>query len=257
MNIPATVLIVENDPEVASGLQLWLLDAGYYVQTASFGRQAIEIVRSRPVDLVLLSGGLPEQSGHDMCRKLRMQSTIPIILMVDSPHCGCCVQSLEAGADDCIIKPVNTRELQARINAIFRRIAFTSTTHNRQIQIGNICLDPVAHKVLKHNREVALRQKEYELLYVLMSRPGQVISRAELLDQVWGVNWLGDTRTLDVHIRWVREKIEDNPGQPRYIQTVRGVGYRFATAEATSLSPETVANFAGNKSATASQIPTA
>lgn len=230
VNFPATVLIVESDPDVVSGLQFWLLDAGFYVQSASSGQQAIELVRSRSLDLVLLSATLPTQSGHDLCRKFRQQSTTPIILMVDSPQCDSCVQSLEAGADDCITKPINHRELQARINALFRRIAYTNHTLNRQIQIGHICLDPIAYKVFKHNQELALRQKEYDLLYVLMSRPGQVVSRAELLDQVWGINWLGDTRTLDVHIRWLREKIEDTPSRPQFVQTVRGVGYRFATS---------------------------
>lgn len=257
VNIPATVLIVESDPEAVSDLHLGLLDAGFHVQTASSGRQAVEFVLTRPVDLVLLGATLSKQCGRDICRMLRLHSTIPIILMVESISCGCCVQSLEAGADDCIAKPINFRELQARINALFRRIAFTSIAQNRKIQIGHICLDPIAYKVFKRNREVALRQKEYELLYVLMSRPGHVVSRGELLDQVWGVNWLGDTRTLDVHIRWVREKIEDNPSHPCLIQTVRGVGYRFASlTEAGNLSPEPVSNMAGKQSATSSQIPT-
>ncbi len=110
-------------------------------------------------------------------------------------------------------------------------MAFEEAPKTHHIEIGDVRLDLAAHKVYSKNQELTLTQKEYDLLHALMSHAGQVVSRAELLDQVWGVEWLGDTRTLDVHIRWVREKIEENPSQPRYVQTVRGVGYRFATPE--------------------------
>ncbi len=255
MNIPATVLIVESDPDVVSRLNLGLLSAGFYVQTTNSGQRSKELVWNGAVDLVLLSADLPEQSGIDLCRQFRTLSTMPIILMTSPPHRACYVQCLDAGADDCIPNSIDCRELQARINAIFRRISFANTSHTRKIQIGQLCLDPSAYRVFKHNRELTLRQKEYELLYVLMSRPGQVVSRTELLDQVWGVNWMGDTRTLDVHIRWVREKIEDSPSRPHYIQTVRGVGYRFiAPAEISPLHQRVAANGVSRQNGLPAQI---
>jgi DNA-binding response OmpR family regulator len=141
------------------------------------------------------------------------------------------VLGLELGADDYLPKPFSFRELLARIRAVFRRMAFEEAPKAEQVRIGDVLLDLAAHKVYRQDQELAVTQKEYDLLRSLMTQAGRVVSRAELLDQVWGVDWLGDTRTLDVHVRWLREKIEEDPSQPHYIQTVRGVGYRFAAPE--------------------------
>jgi DNA-binding response OmpR family regulator len=176
---------------------------------------------------------LPGLDGWDVCRRLRETSTVPVIMLTARDEEIDRVLGLELGADDYLCKPFSFRELLARIRATFRRISFEGAPKTPVLQVGGVRIDLSAHKVFRDNEELAITQKEYDLLRVLMSWAGKVVSRAELLDQVWGVDWLGDVRTLDVHIRWLREKIEDDPSNPRSIQTVRGVGYRFAVPEET------------------------
>jgi two-component system alkaline phosphatase synthesis response regulator PhoP len=159
------------------------------------------------------------------------EQSIPIIMLTAKGEEADRIAGLELGADDYLAKPFSFRELLARMRAIFRRMAFEEVPKTSPMEIGDVRLDAAAHKAYKQGGELTLTQKEYDLLHTLMSRAGQVVSRADLLDRVWGVEWLGDTRTLDVHIRWLREKVEEDPSQPRYVQTVRGVGYRFATEE--------------------------
>jgi two-component system response regulator RegX3 len=140
------------------------------------------------------------------------------------------ILGLELGADDYLTKPFSTRELLARIKALLRRVEYerAALPANRTISFGDVRVDLDARQVTRSGETLALRYKEFELLSLLLSRAGQVVSRAEIFDEVWGTDWLGDTRTLDVHVRWLREKVEPDPGNPRFIQTVRGVGYRFA-----------------------------
>lgn len=195
------------------------------------GHQALDLAKEESPDLIVLDIMLPGMDGLETCRRLRQESTVPIIMLTARGQEIDRVLGLEMGADDYLAKPFSFRELLARIRATFRRMAFEEAPKATQIEIGDVLLEIGAHKVYKKDQELTLTQKEYDLLHTLMSRAGRVVSRAELLDLVWGVEWLGDTRTLDVHIRWVREKIEENPSQPRYVQTVRGVGYRFATPE--------------------------
>jgi len=195
------------------------------------GYDALEITREEEPDLIVLDIMLPGIDGWETCRRLRQESTVPIIMLTARGQEIDRVLGLEIGADDYLAKPFSFRELLARIRATFRRMAFEETPKTTQIQIGDVRLDVGAHRVYKKDRELTLTQKEYDLLHTLMSHAGQVVSRSELLDHVWDVEWMGDTRTLDVHIRWVREKVEEDPSQPRYIQTVRGVGYRFAVPE--------------------------
>jgi DNA-binding response OmpR family regulator len=195
------------------------------------GHEALDLAQEESPDLIVLDIMLPGIDGLETCRRLRQESTVPIIMLTARGQEIDRVLGLEMGADDYLAKPFSFRELLARIRATFRRMAFEETPKATQIEIGDVSLDIGAHKAYKKDQELTLTQKEYDLLHTLMSRAGRVVSRAELLDLVWGVEWLGDTRTLDVHIRWVREKIEENPSQPRYVQTVRGVGYRFSTPE--------------------------
>jgi DNA-binding response OmpR family regulator len=195
------------------------------------GHQALDLAQEETPDLIVLDVMLPGMDGLETCRRLRQESTVPIIMLTARGQEIDRVLGLEMGADDYLAKPFSFRELLARIRAVFRRMAFEEAPKATQIEIGDVRLDMAAHKVFKRSQELTLTQKEYDLLHTLMSRAGRVVSRAELLDLVWGVEWLGDTRTLDVHIRWLREKIEENPSQPRHVQTVRGVGYRFATPE--------------------------
>jgi len=226
------ILVVDDEPLITESLEYSLQQEGFQVVVAHDGPQALQLAREAAPDLVVLDIMLPGMDGWEVCRRLRQESTVPIIMLTARGQEIDRVLGLELGADDYLPKPFSFRELLARMRAIFRRMDFEGATQATQpIQIGDVRLDVAAHKAYKQNRELTMTQKEYDLLHTLMANAGQVVSRAELLDQVWGVDWLGDTRTLDVHIRWVREKIEENPSQPRYIQTVRGVGYRFATPE--------------------------
>lgn len=223
------ILIVASDPFYPQFLTERLQQDGFKVCTAQEGYQALGLVEARRPDLVVLDVALPGLDGWEVCRLLRQDRTVPIILVKADAEEADRVRGLEMGADDFLNKPFSLRELVARMRAIFRRIMFERVAHSSQLQIGAVRIDVGARRIYKENQALILTQKEYELLYVLMSQAGQVVTRAELLDKVWGTSWLGDTRTLDVHIRWVRQKIEENPSQPRYVQTVRGIGYRFIT----------------------------
>jgi DNA-binding response OmpR family regulator len=225
------ILLVDDEPLITESLEYSLKQEGFEVVVAYDGYQALELTRQEEPDLVVLDIMLPGMDGWETCRRLRQQSTVPIIMLTARGQEIDRVLGLEMGADDYLAKPFSFRELLARIRAIFRRMAFEEPLKSKQLQIGHVRLDEAAHKVYREDEELTLTQKEYDLLVTLMSNAGNVVNRADLLDQVWGVEWLGDTRTLDVHIHWLREKVEEDPSQPRYIQTVRGVGYRFATLE--------------------------
>jgi len=225
------ILVVDDEPLITESLEYSLKEEGFEVVIAHDGPQALEAVRRENLDLIVLDIMLPGMDGWETCRRLRQESTVPIIMLTARGQEIDRVLGLEIGADDYLAKPFSFRELLARMRAIFRRVAFQEAPKSAQIRISDVRLDLGAHKAYKKDHELTLTQKEYDLLHALMSRAGQVVTRADLLDQVWGVEWLGDTRTLDVHIRWLREKIEDDAGRPHYVQTVRGVGYRFATPE--------------------------
>lgn len=232
LTVPAKrILVVDDEPLITESLKYSLEQEGFQVSVAHNGHQALETARASRPDLIVLDIMLPGMDGWETCRRLRQESTVPIIMLTARGQEIDRVLGLEMGADDYLAKPFSFRELLARIRATFRRVAFEEASKAAQIQIGDVRLELAAHKVFKQDQALTLTQKEYDLLRTLMSHAGRVVTRAELLDQVWGVEWLGDTRTLDVHIRWVREKVEANPSRPRYIQTVRGVGYRFATPE--------------------------
>jgi len=225
------ILVIDDERLITESLEYSLKQEGFQVTVAHDGYRALEVVRAEAPDLIVLDIMLPGMDGWETCRRLRQESTVPIIMLTARGQEIDRVLGLEIGADDYLAKPFSFRELLARIRAVFRRMAFEESSKTTQFEIGDLRLDVAAHKVYKKGQELTLTQKEYDLLRTLMSHPGRVVTRAELLDQVWGVEWLGDTRTLDVHIRWVREKVEEHPSQPRYVQTVRGVGYRFAAPE--------------------------
>jgi DNA-binding response OmpR family regulator len=232
LSVPAKkILVVDDEPLITESLEYSLKQEGFQVVVAHDGHQALDLAQEEAPDLIVLDIMLPGMDGWETCRRLRQESTVPIIMLTARGQEIDRVLGLEMGADDYLAKPFSFRELLARIRAVFRRMAFEEAPKATQIEIGDVRLDVAAHKVFRKGQELTLTQKEYDLLQTLMSRAGRVVSRAELLDLVWGVEWLGDTRTLDVHIRWLREKIEENPSQPRHVQTVRGVGYRFATPE--------------------------
>lgn len=230
-NLPMTsVLLVDDEKMITDPLVRALTQAGYEVTVADNGRDGLALARQKQPDVVVLDVMMPQMDGWDVCRALRQDSTVPILMLTALGDEVDRILGLELGADDYLTKPFSTRELIARLKALLRRVELDRRQQSAgdQIVAGNLRLELNTHRAFKDGAELMLRQKEYDLLSLLLSRPGEVITRAEFFDRVWGTDWLGDTRTLDVHIRWLREKIEADPGQPRLIQTVRGVGYRFA-----------------------------
>jgi len=224
-----TILIVDDDPLITGPTEQALTAAGYDVEVASDGARGLRAAREIDPDVVVLDVMMPEMDGWEVCKNLREVSAVPILMLTALGDEVDRILGLELGADDYLTKPFSTRELLARIKALLRRVEFdrAALPANRTFNFGDIHVDLDTRKVTRNGEELALRYKEFELLSLLLSRAGQVVSRAEIFDEVWGTDWLGDTRTLDVHIRWLREKIEPDPGNPQFIQTVRGVGYRF------------------------------
>ncbi len=225
-----SVLLVDDEKMITGPLARALTQANFTVMVADNGRDGLALAREKQPDVVILDVMMPQMDGWGVCRALRQDSAVPILMLTALGDEVDRILGLELGADDYLTKPFSARELIARIKALLRRVELDrrQQTAVDQISAGDLRLQLNTHRAYKGNRELLLRQKEYDLLALLLSRPGDVISRAEFFDRVWGTDWLGDTRTLDVHIRWLREKIETDPSQPRLIQTVRGVGYRFA-----------------------------
>lgn len=225
------ILIIEDDRLIVGPVLRALALAGYEALSADDGKSGLALARAEKPDVVILDIMLPEIEGWEVCKLLRAESSVPILILTALGEEVDRILGLELGADDYMTKPFSTRELIARIKALLRRVEL-DTKHKAQdasLNIQEIRLDFGTRKVYKAQQELQLRYKEFELLSLLMAHAGNVVTRAEIFDQVWGTQWLGDMRTLDVHIRWLREKLETDPHQPELIQTVRGVGYRFAT----------------------------
>ena len=221
-----TILVVDDSANVRTLVREYLTAEGFRVVTANDGRQALFIARDEEPDLILLDIMMPEMTGYEFIRTHRKERATPIILLtakLDEPDK---VLGLELGADDYVTKPFGMRELMARIHAVLRRAAATPTPIEI-LRAADITLDKSSRTVTINNRAVSLTPSEFELLAVLMSAPGRVFSRAILLDQVQGTSFEGVERTIDVHIRNLRTKIEPDPSKPIYIETVFGVGYRF------------------------------
>jgi DNA-binding response OmpR family regulator len=225
------LLIIDDDPMITEPLVRQLELTGYEVLVAHDGRSGLDLAQTQKPDLVVLDVMMPELDGWEVCQKLRQSSVVPILMLTALGDEVDRILGLELGADDYLTKPFSVRELKARIKALLRRVELdqqTVATPN-ELAVGNIRVELDSRQVYKGNVLLQLRYKEFELLSLLLNHAGDVVTRAELFDKIWGTDWLGDTRTLDVHIRWLREKIEEDPSQPRYIQTVRGVGYRMVT----------------------------
>jgi DNA-binding response OmpR family regulator len=223
------VLVIEDDPLILEPVLHALKGAGYEVSKATDGAQGLALALEIQPDLVILDLLLPEMDGWEVCKALRSRSTVPILILTALNEEIDRILGLELGADDYFPKPFSTRELIARIKALLRRVELDSSkfSNMNSIQVKDVSLNLNTRRVYKHNIELQLRYKEFELLSLLMTNAGEVVTRAEIFDKVWGTDWLGDMRTLDVHIRWLREKLEDNSSDPHYIQTVRSIGYRF------------------------------
>jgi DNA-binding response OmpR family regulator len=225
MNKKARILLVEDDVALRETLAYNLEKSGYQVSTAADGVKALDVAKEVEPDLVLLDLMLPELDGLSVCRALREQYNIPIIMLTARTGEVDKIVGLDAGADDYVTKPFSLGELLARVRAALRRAP--STTVSDKLSSGNLSLDLISRRATLDGVELLLSPKEFSLLAELVRNKGAVLSRDLLLTRVWGFDYYGDTRTVDVHIRWLREKIEADPSNPERIQTVRGIGYRF------------------------------
>ncbi|MDR5696052.1 MAG: response regulator transcription factor [Armatimonadota bacterium] len=234
------ILLIEDDETIAEPLIFGLEREGFQVLHAVNGRDGLALTRKESPDLILLDVILPDVDGYTLCRTVRAESAVPILMLTARGQEMERVLGLEVGADDYIVKPFSFRELVARIRAALRRRALErgeGAEPRDRLVVGEIMLDRVSRQVWRSGRPIELRQREFDLLCVLMEFVGKAVSRQELLDRVWGSSWFGDPRTVDVHIRWLREKLEEDPSCPRYIQTVRGHGYRLVDPNAISSEP--------------------
>ena len=221
------ILVVEDEPSFSDALAYLLGREGFEVVVADSGPKAIEEFDRHGADLVLLDLMLPGLSGTEVCRQLRTRSSVPVIMLTAKDSEVDKVVGLELGADDYVTKPYSSRELVARIRAVLRRNGFDELVSEGVISAGPVRMDIERHQVSINNENIAFPLKEFELLEFLIRNSGRVLTRTQLIDRVWGSDYFGDTKTLDVHIKRLRAKIEQDPANPVLIQTVRGLGYKF------------------------------
>ena len=222
------VLLVEDEPDLADPLAYLLRREGFEVEIAEDGPAALEAFQSRGADIVLLDLMLPGMPGTEVCRIIRTTSKIPIIMLTAKDSEVDIVVGLELGADDYVTKPYSSRELLARMRAVLRRAATAEVDVDERVLVGGrVTIDLDRHTVAVDGSVINMPLKEFELLEVLMRNAGRVMTRGQLIDRVWGSDYFGDTKTLDVHIKRIRSRIESDPGQPSMLLTVRGLGYRF------------------------------
>lgn len=230
-NSRPTVMVVEDETSYVEALTVGLTREGFRVEVAADGVEALakfDLVRP---DIVLLDVMLPKMSGIDVCRQLRKRTQIPIIMVTAKGAEIDTVVGLEVGADDYVAKPYRMRELVARMRAVMRRqgalVPAVEETSERVLNVGDLALDPDEHRVTLAGEPLALPLKEFELLHLLLANAGRVLTRDILIDRVWGSDYVGDTKTLDVHVKRLRAKIEQDPANPSRIVTIRGLGYKF------------------------------
>jgi|TARA_B110000438_G_scaffold272784_1_gene291674 two-component system response regulator RegX3 len=236
------VLVVEDEPSFADALQVGLAREGFEVNVVHDGAAALEVFDQCPVDLVLLDLMLPKLSGIDVCREIRTKSTVPIIMVTARSEELDTVVGLEVGADDYVTKPYRLRELVARMRAVLRRVDTKAPLADRgansptgideavpnagRVQVGDVVVDRDRHEVIVEGAVVPMPLREFELLAFLMENAGRVLTRDVLIDRIWGYDYVGDTKTLDVHVKRIRTRVEEDPKNPNLIVTVRGVGYK-------------------------------
>jgi two-component system response regulator RegX3 len=220
------VLVVEDEGAIAVPLAEHLEREGFDTEVTDTIEAASAAFNNNPPDLILLDVMLPDGDGRDLCRQIRTRSDVPIIMLTARGEEIDRIVGLELGADDYVVKPFSAGELVARMRAIMRR--GRATARKGPIDVGPIHLDPASRTVTKDGEPVELAAKEFDLLHMLMANAGQVVRREDIMDEVWDPHWFGPTKTLDVHISWLRKKLEETPSDPQYITTVRGVGFKFA-----------------------------
>ena len=221
------ILIVEDDPNILETLKYNLGREGYDTLTAVDGVQALETARTSKPDLIILDIMLPKMSGFEVCRILRKEMAVPIIMLTARDDEIDKITGLDLGADDYMTKPFSMRELMARVRALLRRMEIKLVIPETTVKFGDVEIDIRHHMITRAGITLNLSPKEFDLLVFLAGNKGLVFSRDQLLEKVWGYEYSGDTRTVDVHIRWLREKIEDNSEEPKHLITIRGVGYKF------------------------------
>jgi DNA-binding response OmpR family regulator len=221
------ILVVDDDKKTVDLIRLYLEKDGYRALAAYDGQQALSLVRQKRPDLIVLDLMLPEVDGLDVCRILRAESKVPIIMLTAKTTEDDKLLGLDLGADDYVTKPFSPRELLARIRAVLRRVDEEGSKGPPQVHFGDLAVDFVRHKVTVRGKPVHLTPKEFKLLEILIQEPGRAFTRLDLLDRVFGFDYEGLERTVDVHVMNLRKKIEPNPREPAYIQTVYGVGYKF------------------------------
>ncbi len=222
------ILTVEDDANLLETIKYNLHKEGYDVVTASDGEQALEVTRKEKPDLLILDIMLPKLNGFEVCRILRKETAVPILMLTAKADETDKIVGLEIGADDYMTKPFSIRELLARVRAMLRRVKMVSSaTGTALIKIGDIEIEIARHRASLANKELELSPKEFDLLVFLARNKGLVFSREQLLEKVWGYDFGGDTRTVDVHIRWLRQKIETDPARPKRLVTIRGTGYKL------------------------------
>jgi len=219
------ILVVDDEKLLVKGIKFNLENEGYQIDAAYDGLEAVELARSGNYDLIILDVMMPELDGLEACMRIREFSTIPIIMLTARGEDMDKIIGFEYGADDYITKPFNILELKARIRALLRRSALVSNVTGAVLTVGHISIDTERRVALKNDEQVELTVKEFDVFELLSKNPGRVYSRETLLNIVWGYEYQGDSRTVDVHIRRLREKLEENPAEPEYIMTKWGVGY--------------------------------
>jgi len=226
------ILVVEDEASISEPFAEALRRAGFEPLVAATAAAALELAGEAEPDLVMLDLSLPDGDGRDVCRELRRRSDVPIVMLTARGTEMDRIVGLELGADDYVVKPFSAREVISRIRAVLRRSGSRNGgEHEKPLRVGELELDPAARTASLDGVELELSRKEFDLLAELMRNAGRVVKREDLMSKVWDVNWFGSTKTLDVHIGWLRRRLGDDPNDPRYIETVRGVGFRFAAPE--------------------------
>lgn len=221
------VLVVEDEPTLVSAISYNLRRSGFDVVSASDGVAGLQAARREHPDLIVLDLMLPKMDGLEVCRRVRAESGVPILMLTARAEEGDRVAGLDLGADDYVPKPFGMRELVARVRALLRRSSAGDHAEGDVLRAGAIEIDLRGRTVRRDGREVPLKPKEFDLLALLAEHAGQVFTRDQILEHAWGYDFLGGSRTVDVHVRWLREKLEDDPARPVHLRTVRGVGYKF------------------------------
>lgn len=229
--MPNTILIVEDEPNLLAALQYSLKQEGYTALTATDGEIGLRMATSLSPDLVILDVMLPSLDGFEVCRIIRRESGVPILMLTARSEEVDRVVGLELGADDYVTKPFSMRELLARVRNLLRRTSSPQTSdfagRHEIIRSEDLTIDQISHSVTLGGRTLDMKPREFSLLAMLAANKGRAFTRNQILERLWGHDYIGDSRTVDVHVRWLREKIETDPSKPRRIVTIRGLGYRF------------------------------